>query len=359
MKTFILLSVLLFNLSMAASANALTLDRATQEKLGIQSQIPLPLPIASQQYPAQVVLPQQSQQNISLSHTVTLLNWRIEPYQAIQSGQALAQLFSSTLLEASHTWLIARNREQLVDQQLKREASLFEQGLIPKKRFDVAQSEAQQAQLTTRMAAQQCLHLGLTEKELKNMIAQGTPIGEFTLLAKVSGRVLKLEATQGHSISPGEPLLSYQSGDTRWLEFALPASEALKISAGDKLTIKDSAYSATLVGQQPERNTAQKVMFLAKVEQATDLMPGQWVSLQLNSPSLKTFEIPRQALIHINHQACLFVVHHDQIDTIPVELLGSTRSGWQVRASTLNESDQVIVQGTAAVKALLDGEARE
>lgn len=359
MKIIIQFGLFCASLMQLSFAAPVTIDNLTQSKLGIQSQIPLPLPVASQQYPAQVILPQQSQQNISLSHTVTLINWRIEPYQTIQTGQPLAQLFSSSLLEASHTWLIARNKEQLVNQQLKRERTLFDQGLIPQKRLDIAQSEADQAQLTSRMAAQQCLHLGLSDNDLQKMMKQGTPTGEFTLLAKTSGRVLKLEATQGHSISPGEPVLSYQSGDTRWLEFALPAADALSLSAGDSFTIKDTPYRATLVGQQPERNTAQKVMFLAKIEQAADLMPGQWVSLQLNRPSDYSFEVPRQAVVHLNNQASLFVLHGETIETMPIELIGSTRSGWQVRAPNLKRTDKIVVQGTAAVKAMFEGSANE
>jgi biotin carboxyl carrier protein len=339
----------------AASAGyAVTLDAATQNKLGIQAQHPMSLPVASQQYPAQVILPPQNQQSVSLSHSVTLLNWLIEPYQQIKSGQPLAHLFSSSLLEASYNWLIAHNKEQLMNQQFKREQSLFEQGLIPKKRLDIARSEAEQAQLTTRMSAQQCLYLGMSQAELVRMGQQSTPTGEFTLVAKVTGRVVKLEARQGHSINPGEPLLSYQSGDDRWIEFALPASDALQLSSGDSLTLKDTPYHATLVGQQPERNTAQKVMFLAKIDSAPNLMPGQWVSLQLNSPSLQTFEVPRQAVVHIANQASLFVLRDQSISTINVELLGSTRNGWQIRAPELTPDELIVVQGTAAVKALLE-----
>ncbi len=360
MRLFIPLRWFFCSLTLLSSpAFAVTLTPATQSKLGIQSQHPLPLQRVTQAYPAQIILPQQSQQNISLSHIVTLLDWQVEPYQYIVQGQPLARLFSSSLLESSHAWLIDRNKEKLINQQLIRERSLFEQGLIPKKRLDIAQSETDQAQLTTQMAAQQCLHLGLTNQDLVAMMKHGMPTGEFTLLAKVSGRILKLETTQGHSINPGEPLLSYQSGDTRWLEFALPATEALTLSAGDTFSIKDSDYHAVLVGQQPERNTAQKVMFLAKIDKAPMLMPGQWVSLQLNSIGLKNFEVPRQAVIHINNKASLFVLKENEINTIEIEVLGSTRTGWQVRAPNLSTQDAIIVQGTAAVKALLEGEAHE
>lgn len=359
MKTVVQLSILCAFLAYDSLSFALTIDIATQSKLGIRSQVPQPLPAASQYMPAQVFVPQQNQQQVSLSHAVTLLAWRVEPYQMIQTDQPLAQLFSNTLLEASHAWLIARNKEQLIGQQFKREKSLFEQGLTPKKRLDMAQSEHEQAQFTTHMAAQQCLHLGLSEKALLEMAKQGAATGEFTLLAKDSGRIVKLHATQGRSITSGEALLSYQSGDARWLEFSLSALDAHKLSAGDTFSIQDSTYTATLIGQQPERNTSQKVMFLAKINHAPDLMPGQWVSLQLNQVVGKTFEVPRQAITHLDNKPYLFVLNGNEIHKIAVEVLGSTRSGWQVRSDVLADTDKIIVQGGAAVKALFDGSSHE
>jgi hypothetical protein len=53
------------------------------------------------------------------------------------------------------------------------------------------------------------------------------------------------------------------------------------------------------------------------------------------------------------------VLKGNEIDKIAVELLGSTRSGWQVRAEKLSDSDKIIVQGGVAVKALLDGSSHE
>jgi hypothetical protein len=40
---------------------------------------------------------------------------------------------------------------------------------------------------------------------------------------------------------------------------------------------------------------------------------------------------------------------------MPIELIGSTRSGWQVRSPNLKRTDKIVVQGTAAVKAMFEG----
>ncbi|MCI4412035.1 MAG: efflux RND transporter periplasmic adaptor subunit [Thiotrichales bacterium] len=335
---------------------AVTLNNETIANLGIHTQAPLSMPGQAQVLPAQVIVPQQSQQNISLSHSVTLVAWLIDPYQRIEAQQPLAKLFSSTLLDAAHSLLIARNQAKLAQQQWQREQTLYQQGLVPKKRLDMAQTERDNAEVTAKMAAQQCLHLGMSEAQIQQMEKTGIPTGEFLLRAKVKGRVVKLDAIQGHSITPGEPLLSYQSGDERWLSFSLTPQEVQPFSTGETFHIVDTTYEAELVGQQPERNTAQKVVFLAKVRNAPELMPGQWVKLSLNHVQASVYEVPRSALIHINNQPTLFVIENNQVVSLPVVVLGATRGGWQVSSRLLNVDSAVVVQGGAAIKAMLESE---
>lgn len=335
---------------------AVTISDEMMANLGIHTQAPLMMPGQEQVLPAQVVVPQQSQQSVSLSHAVTLVEWLVNPYQQIEADQPLAKLFSSTLLDAAHALLIARNQARLGQQQWQREQILYQQGLVPKKRLDMAQTERDNAEVTAKMAAQQCLHLGMSNAQIQQMEKTGIPTGEFLLRAKVKGRVVKLDAIQGHSITPGEPVLSYQSGDERWLSFSLNPQDVQPFLTGETFHIVDTPFDAELVGQQPERNTAQKVVFLAKVRNAPDLMPGQWVKLRLNHVQAAVYEVPRSALIHINSQSNVFVLENNRVSPLPVVVLGSTRNGWQVSSAALNPSSAIVVQGGAAIKAILETE---
>lgn len=253
----------------------------------------------------------------------------------VAKGDPLLSIYSPELLATEEELLLAK----------KSQGALHEAGLP-----DMVESARARLRL-----------LGVPDSELAALEARGTARRSLTLVAPVSGYLLKKAAVAGGKVNPDEPLFSIVDLSRVWVLADVHENELPRVRVGQPAKV-----SATSV---PGRVFLGRISFIeptiddktrtGKVRIAVDnpkmeLRPDQFVDVALSTQAHSALVVPEDAVIDTGARKLVFVALADgRLEPRDVEVGQRAEGRYEVRGG-LKEGEHVATGASF----LLDSESR-
>lgn len=313
---------------------------AQQKNLGVEtkaaqavSRYPLP-PL-----PAEVVTAPQHQYVISLPFSTTVEDLPVLPGQKVNKGDNLMYLQSPEILDLEGRQRQAQARFKEAKKRLDRVAHLVEAGVLAQKEVEMARTDMESA---------------LAEKESlsRTLRLANASDGNILLHAPEAGQVRFIHVRRGESVSPHAPLVTLAPFAHPWLEILVPVALlgkthiGMEAEAGGKQGVLQSVG-----GVEPSTQMAKAQV---KLTNAEDLLPGVQLPALLFVPGENLFLLPRSSLTEQGGKSIVFIAGDGGFIPIEVRRLGEIGENAIVEGALAGT--QVVVRGTAAVKAAWGGQ---
>lgn len=269
--------------------------------------------------------------------------------------------------EASFSVAAATIRQREADLKLAetnavRSRSLFERNLIARQALDDAEARLQAAQAQTDLANAQFEQAKARLEELKINLAN------TTIVSPVDGFVARRPYDPGAWVGPNAPVASVVDIHLVRLQANLVEKDLRRVRVGDRAEVEVDAYPGEVFHGSiarvapvldPTTRTAQMEVEIPNPDGR--LKPGMYarVTLTVNERP-DTLVVPLNSVVYIGDQRGVFMEDNRVARFHPVQI-GLQDGDFVEIVAGLNEGDQVITTGAAALKdgdrILLPGES--
>jgi len=358
MITNTILTSLVFLITNAHAADIITINAKQRDALGIKT-APLQTTIEyiGFQAPAHVVIPPSQEHIVSTSQSGLINKVNVAVGDSVQKGTLLAEIQSPDLVMLQRDYLHGLSQEQLLKSQMKRDQTLFDEGIIAQRRYLEAKSLYQQASATLDERKQALELAGMDSSSIAKLRNTRKLTSTLSVNARWEGIVLKRMAVTGIRVEANAPLFRIADLSQLWLDMRVPISTTQNLKPGSVITVKDIAVKAKLIMIGHEVNPGnQTVLLRASVTEGIDkIRPGQYLAVQLTTRNDSTqYSIPAGALVRSGNQTLVFIEVDQGFRIQPVRLL-SQQGDNAVITGDLNATDRIAFTGIAAIKGAWQG----
>jgi RND family efflux transporter MFP subunit len=306
-------------------------------------------------YPAQIVIPTPQLWVVSAPVAGMVTNLAIARGDRVTAGQPLVTLESPSFVSLQRDYLHAVAQEVLANQQLKRNADLFEGKAAPLRVLETSQTEARQASIVVA-ERRQMLHLsGLSDEAIARLTNQAAISATLTVNAPQAASVVDIAVSPGQRLEQAAPLVKLARLSPLWAEIAIPASNIRAIRTGAKIEIE--GYSTpgrvVLVSETTDSGT-QTILVRAEILNNGELHPGQTAAVRISflSAGESAWEIPYSGLVRRGEQTSVFVAIDGGFHLVPVALLAEDQEHVVV-SGPISDKDEVAIGGISALRGIL------
>jgi RND family efflux transporter MFP subunit len=341
----------------APQATAVVIPEAMRPNLKIQSEpvgTTQNLPITQGMVSISAAASNQASSQVSAPADGLIVGNLPQIGQVVTAGQTLFELASAGLADLQGQWSMAQARAALAQQNLKRDAALFADGLIAQKRLDDTRSQAQSAGAELAAATARLKVAGITAgKE-----AAG---GNLAVRAPVTGVVTQRKIMPGERVMAGQALAEITMSGAQWWLMAVPPKDAPAAGTEAELKIAGCPEAAPVklvdLAVDP---LSQMVMLRAEPKTAcAQLRPGQKASASLWIMQPNPVQVvPIGAVTEFDNQPQVFVQRGAQFFLVPVQLRGEL-DGLAYVSGNFQSQDLVVTHGMSRLKALALGMGAE
>lgn len=354
----VLLALSLAGLSCVVMADEdVKLTAAQAQNLGVR--VTHPISSRTDQtlpYPAQVVIPTPQLWVVSAPVAGMVTNLAVARGDRVTAGQPLVTLQSPSFVTLQRDYLQAIAQEVLANQQLKRNADLFEGKAIPQRVLEASQTEARQAGIVLA-ERRQMLHLsGMSDEAISRLINDAAISATLTVNAPQAASVVDIAVSPGQRLEQAVPLVKLARLSPLWAEIAIPASSIRAIRAGAKVEIEgyDAPGRVVLVSETTDAAT-QTILVRAEISNDSGgLRPGQTATARISflSAGESAWEIPYSGLVRRGEQTWIFVAVDGGFRLVPVMLLAEDQDHVVV-SGPITDKDEIAIAGISALRGIL------
>ncbi len=314
-------------------------------------------------------VPSQSAQ-ISAPVTGRVLKVQIQPGQVVQKGQTLLVLDSPEIrelaVEAERTRTQAQvqvtqaqSRVNLAQRTYERERELVDLKISPRKDFQVAQAELQQAQ-GDLVAARSLVKLsGALLATRLAQLGRARADGQVALLAPFAGVATHQEVSVGEAVEPGKILFEIVNLNPVWAVAQVYEKDLGRVRAGQAVEVVTESYPGKVFRGQvtsldptvnAETRTLAVRVVLANPERL--LKPQMFATLRLvtGRTAQPVTVIPRSAVLDVDGKKIVYVQNGDAF--VPTEVQLGQVSGKLVAVTDgVFPGDQVVTERAFQLRA--------
>lgn len=308
--------------------------------------------------PAQVSVPPNREQIVSTPLSGLATQVLVQPNQTVRQGAVLVRINSPELGPLQLQLLQAASRAGLARNASQREKSLYDEGIIARRRLEEAQAALSESEAALRQAKAALRFSGMANSQIERVVASGTLEDAITLSAQSAGTVVSVDVRPGQRVEPSVALIHIAQVDRLALEIQAPTAQAAAWRTGSKLTLQGRPGTATVTSISPMVAAgSQTVAIRASVDSGTgDLRPGELVTVQFPLPTATgSWDIPLSAVAHDNKDAYVFVRNATTFEARPVTVMSSAGQRVRVRGN-LRAGEKIAVSGVIALKGSWLGE---
>lgn len=301
-------------------------------------------------FPATVVNSPDSAASVTALWSGTLAGWTAIAGAPVSAGSVLATVRSQEVLPVQEDWIAAVTALESADLALRRDDTLFTQGVIAQQRLTQTRLTQQQAAFAERSARALLTQGGFDAARLQSLREQGRGLGEFYLLAQEDGVLTQRLHTTGAWLSAGDVVATLNAGTRRWVSAHIPARAAGGLSIGQRLSIADSGEALTLRQMDQVIDASnQTIELLAEFDNETALATGQIVALVL-PPSAPGVLVPDRAVVHSGSSTTVYVRTAAGVEarTLALQPIGAD----YLALEGIAPGEEIAIQGTAILKGI-------
>ena len=156
----------------------------------------------------------------------------------IRKGQVLASISSQSVADMRSDLLAAQKRLSLARITYAREKQLWEEKISAQQDYLQAQHDLQEAEINANRIEQKLSILGAGSKGQ----------AYYEIRSPIDGVITNKQISQGQVISEIDNLFEVADLSTVWVEMTIYAKDINAVKAGQKVTVKASAFDAQTVG---------------------------------------------------------------------------------------------------------------
>ena len=301
--------------------------------------------------PARVLVPTAQMRILAAPVAGTIEMLAVAPGSSVRRGEALARMASPEALTLQRDALQAASQANLLQESLRRDETLFKEGLIAESRLQATRAAAAQA---AAQAGERRQGLALAG------VAPGRIGGPLTLLSPIDGVILEQGAQLGQRVETAALIYRIARLSPLWLEAQLPVSRLGDVRIGQSVRIAGSDITGKVSALGRAVDTAsQSVLLRASVERdAERLVPGQALEIVLAESGSPGLQVPSAAIIRYESQTLVFIEtdgpdQGKRYQPRPVRIV--QQGGDSALIEGVRPGERVVVSGSAALKAMLAG----
>ena len=226
---------------------------------------------------ARVVVPNSQMNVVSTPLPGLLETLTVSISQTVTKGQVLARIQSPALAEAQRLFVQATNQASLAEATLKRDASLWQEGIIAESRYLAAKGNHAEAAALLAERTQALRLAGMSESAIARLRSARTIASSLDIVAPADGVVLEQMATVGQRLDAYAAIYKIARVNPLWLEIQVPVARAANVRDGDPVAVPQfrARGSVIAIGGSVDPDS-QTVMVRALIDDnAQNLKPGQ------------------------------------------------------------------------------------
>lgn len=299
--------------------------------------------------PAQVVVPPAQIEVIASPLPAMVAAVRVAHGEAVKKGQVLARLQGAPLIELQREFASARTQADLAGESLRRDESLFVDGIISGARLSATRAAERQAAL---LLAEKQLALrlaGLSEPNPGGTLASGAEIR-----APFDGVVLDAPAQPGQRVDAMTPLFKLGRIVPLWLEIQATPAQAAGIAPGAAVSVPGCPPGGRITVVAPHVDAHdQSLRLRAELPyRVACVRPYQFVQVDVKPAEQTTsyaWWVPAGAVTRHLSRTWIFVAEPDGFRPVAVQVLEETAQSVRI-AAPVEPSVRIAVKGIAALK---------
>lgn len=230
----------------------------------------------------------------------------------IKKGDVLIKLKHPDFIKLQQNYVEALSNLEYLRSEFQRKQNLFDDQIIAQKVFQSTKNDYLQANAKLKAATEQIRLMNLNPKQ----VAEGNFTSELSILAPISGKISKLNVTQGKFISMTDMIMEILDVDHVHLELDVFEKDLLKIQKGDSLRfeipeISDQSFLAyvRLIGAEINKN--RKVRIHAHpLDRDENFTVGMFVNAFFETDTKKQFALPETAFTEVDGKT--YILQLDQ-----------------------------------------------
>ena len=204
----------------------------------------------------------------------------------------------------------------------------------------------------------------LSDRQIDNILQRGAVIEETSVMADVSGTVMKLKVAQGDHLMVGQPLYQLADLSTAWVLFDIYESDLPLVKEGLIVQFQtrsnpNQQYTGTIQFIDPVLNSKTRTAQARVLFDNSDnnLRTGEWVTGQISVHTGEgtALQVPQSAVLWTGKRSVVYVrssakdVGVGESFEMREITLGDRLKETYIVESGLVEGDEVVVEGAFAV----------
>lgn len=258
--------------------------------------------------------------------------------EEVKKGQVLAYLSHPNLTSLQNEYLEAYNRFQYLEQEHKRQETLYEKEVSSGKIFQQTQRDFRSAKGTVESLGSQLRQLGVNPSRIR----EGNFYDQMPLVSPIEGSIVSVEVKTGQYVQPEKDLFEIVNTDHIHADLMVFEKDVYKVKEGQRVrfrveSLPDQELFAEIysVGKKFEQNP-KAVHVHAEIENKTGrLIPGMYIKGEILTDSSEAYALPEGAIVREGDRYFAFLAvketegENENWMFNPVEVVtGNSNNGW-------------------------------
>lgn len=308
--------------------------------------------------PAQVVIPGNQLYVVSTPLPALIEQILVGVGDSVKKGQPIASLQSPALAEAQRDLLQAFVQRQLAQENLKRDESLYKDGIISESRYRTTRGLSLESSAAFSERKQMLRLSGMSDSAIAQLQSGNNLSSLLTITSPIDGVVLEKNANAGQRLDAAVPIFKIARIDPLALEIQAPLSVTRDLNLGASITIPAYAASGKLTAIGRSLTGANQTVLLRGLilQGAENLRPGQFVeaSISTSARTSAQWEIPNSAISRIAGRTLVFIETPKGFRAQDIKILSEGAQN-TVISGALKLNEKIAVHGVSALKSSMMG----
>jgi cobalt-zinc-cadmium efflux system membrane fusion protein len=281
--------------------------------------------------------------------------------QHVHRGEAIAQIFSPELAEASTRYISARAMLEAHERELARTEKLVEIGAASRQELERLHAEHTARRADVQSAASRLQLLGLSASAIDTLEGGSTPNTTTNVPAPMTGVVTERLANVGLNVDQTTKLFTVVDLSTVWVVAELYERDFTRVSIGIPATITTRAYPelvlqgrVSYIDPQVSAQTRTAKVRIEVPNVRNELRLGMYVEVLLGGAAgAMTPMIPRGAVQNVGDRTVVYLANQKEAGTfVERDVRLGTAAGEQVQVLMgVQPGDVVVAEGSFYLRA--------
>lgn len=284
------------------------------------------------------------------------------PGMPVRKGQVIAVLEDQQYVELQQNFLSAKAKLPFLEQDAKRQQSLFESQAGSEKQMQLAKSEFVQQQILVKALQEKLQLIGVdaTKLSVENLSRS------VVLRSPIDGYVSQVKVNIGKYVQASEVVVELINPTDLHLKLKVFEKDMVYLQAGQKVEAQrvngsEKVYLAEiiLIGQNLDADRSTEVHCHFEGSQG-DLKPGMYMTAHIDLDEAKVRVLPEEAFVYFEGKQYVFVSKGSNAYTMMEVQIGRKERGFvEVQNATELLGSRVVVKGSYNLLMAIKNKAEE